>query len=228
MVEIIILIIILLVVIYYFYFSTNKVEKFRNTSHSNMTNTNRINTTNTNRINTNRINSNMNLAINNKSTANNKNNINMNPNNVNNFNRSYGNFIGNTTSFQNAAYTLDTTAPDMHVTNNKVDNSADYPIIVKNNIPDYNKLLGDDNKNVKYYYNDVINQSKINENAYDVINQIDVIDYSDVKTGLQKCQENCDGVCFELGYMGTATCFPKQVRSFDYGSIYKNPTFIYG
>ncbi len=132
------------------------------------------------------------------------------------------------TNFQNAAYTLDTTAPDMKVTNNKVDNAKDYPKIVKDDMPDYNKLLGDSNKGVTYYYNDVINQSKINENAYDLINQIDLVDYANVKTGLQKCEAECKGVCFELGYMGTTTCFPRENRRFDYGSIYKNPTFIYG
>jgi hypothetical protein len=136
--------------------------------------------------------------------------------------------VTNTNSFQNAAYTLDTTAPDIHVTDNKVDNAKDYPEIVKNNMPDYNKLLGDDNKEVTYYYNDVINQSKISEDANDLINQVDLIDYSNIKTGLQKCEENCKGVCFELGYMGTATCYPPETRTFDYGSIYKNPTFIYG
>lgn len=136
--------------------------------------------------------------------------------------------VTNTNSFQNAAYTLDTTAPDMYVTNNKVDNAKDYPKIVKDNMPSYNKLLGDDNKEVTYYYNDVINQSNISENADDLVNQIDLIDYANVKTGLQKCEENCKGVCFELGYMGTATCYPEETKSFDYGSIYKNPTFTYG
>jgi len=131
-------------------------------------------------------------------------------------------------NFNNAAYTLQSTEPDLHVTHNKVDNAKDYPKIVKNNMPNYNKLLGDDNKRVKYYYNDVIDQSKISENAYDLVNQIDLIDYANIKTGLEKCEAECDGVCFELGYMGTATCFPKETKTFDYGSIYKNPTFIYG
>jgi hypothetical protein len=136
--------------------------------------------------------------------------------------------VTNRSSFQNAAYTLDTTAPDIYVTNNKVDNAKDYPKIVKDNMPVYNKLLGDDNKEVTYYYNDVINQSNISENADDLINQIDLIDYADVKTGLQKCEAECKGVCFELGYMGTATCYPPETKGFDYGSIYKNPTFTYG
>jgi hypothetical protein len=136
--------------------------------------------------------------------------------------------VTNTNSFQNAAYTLDTTAPDINITNNKVDNAEDYPKIVKGNMPNYNKLLGDDDKEVTYYYNDVINQSNISENADDLINQKDLIDYASVKTGLQKCEENCKGVCFELGYMGTATCYPPETKTFDYGSIYKNPTFTYG
>jgi predicted RNase H-like nuclease len=79
-----------------------------------------------------------------------------------------------------------------------------------------------------YYYNDVIDQTKINESAYNIVNQVDKIDYSNVKTGLEKCLEKCDGTCFELGYMGIATCFPKQTKSFDLGTLYKNPTFTYG
>lgn len=91
-----------------------------------------------------------------------------------------------------------------------------------------NKYNTSNTKDLIYFYNDTINQSNINENSYDVVNQIDLIDYSKVKTGIQKCKEQCDGTCFEMGYTGTATCYPKQKQPFDYGTLYKNPTFSYG
>jgi len=84
------------------------------------------------------------------------------------------------------------------------------------------------NEGLKYYQNDTLNQSGINENSYDVINQIDKVDYGDVKTGMQKCQESCKGLCLEYGYTGSATCYPKPKQAFDYGTLYKNPTFSYG
>lgn len=92
---------------------------------------------------------------------------------------------------------------------------------------DYNQILLDDNADLTYYENNVINQSKINENAYDIVNQIDLVDYGKVTTGMDKCNLNCDGVCLELGYTGSATCFP-TTQPFDYGTLYKNPTFTYG
>jgi hypothetical protein len=92
---------------------------------------------------------------------------------------------------------------------------------------DYNQILLEDTADLTYYENNVINQSKINENAYDIINQTDLVDYGKVTTGLDKCQLNCDGVCLELGYTGSATCFP-TTQPFDYGTLYKNPTFTYG
>lgn len=91
----------------------------------------------------------------------------------------------------------------------------------------YNQILLDDIADLTYYENDVLNQSKINENAYDIINQIDLVDYGKVVTGMQKCNKNCNGVCLELGYTGSATCFP-TTTPFDYGTLYKNPTFTYG
>jgi hypothetical protein len=136
--------------------------------------------------------------------------------------------VANVNGFENAVNTLKMTQPDINITDNKVDNAKDFPGILRNQVKYSNKLLGDDNKEVKYYYNDYINQSDINENACDLVNNIDLVDYSNIKTGLQKCEEECDGVCFELGYMGNATCYPKETKTFDYGSIYKNPTFIYG
>lgn len=92
---------------------------------------------------------------------------------------------------------------------------------------DYNQILLEDTADLTYYENDVLNQSKINENAYDIINQIDLVDYGKVRTGMEKCKLNCNGVCLELGYTGSATCFP-TTQPFDYGTLYKNPTFTYG
>lgn len=91
-----------------------------------------------------------------------------------------------------------------------------------------NKYNTTDNDDLIYYENDIINQSNINENAYDIVHQIDKIDYSDVKTGIEKCREKCGGTCFEMGYTGIATCYPKQTKTFDYGTLYKNPVFSYG
>lgn len=96
------------------------------------------------------------------------------------------------------------------------------------NTVDYNQIFEISNNDLTYYYNDVINQSNINEDAYDIINQIDNIDYSNVKTGLDKCNKECSGTCFELGYAGIATCYPKPQQPFDWGTLYKNPTFTYG
>ena len=93
---------------------------------------------------------------------------------------------------------------------------------------DYYRTTSDMDKDLTYYYNDAIDQSLINETSYNVINQIDPIDYGDVKTGLDKCKTNCKGICFEGGYTGTATCYPEVTRSFDWGTLYKNPTFTYG
>jgi hypothetical protein len=97
----------------------------------------------------------------------------------------------------------------------------------ENKIQNYNQILLEDTSDLTYYENNVINQSEINENAYDIANQIDLVDYGKVTTGMEKCQNNCNGVCLELGYTGTATCFP-QTAPFDYGTLYKNPTFTYG
>ena len=96
------------------------------------------------------------------------------------------------------------------------------------NNKDYNENLSIDNKNNKYYYNDTINQSNINETAFNVEYSIDPIDYSNVKTGIEKCNKQCDGICFENGYDGIATCYPTEQQGFDYGTLYKNPSFTYG
>ena len=83
-------------------------------------------------------------------------------------------------------------------------------------------------KDNKYFYTDMINQSNINETAFNIVYSIDPIDYADVTTGSEKCDKNCSGVCFENGYDGIATCFPPTNPSFDWGTLYKNPTFTYG
>jgi hypothetical protein len=93
---------------------------------------------------------------------------------------------------------------------------------------DYEQLLERNDEDLVYFQNDFINQSKITENAYDVINCIDKVDYGDVTTGKDKCEKSCGGVCLELGYTGVATCFPKADKPFDWGTLYKNPEFTYG
>lgn len=96
------------------------------------------------------------------------------------------------------------------------------------NNKDYNQNLSIDNKDNKYYYDDMIDQSNINETAFNIVYSIDPIDYADVKTGISKCNENCKGICFENGYDGIATCYPTQQQTFDWGTLYKNPEFTYG
>lgn len=96
------------------------------------------------------------------------------------------------------------------------------------NNKDYNENLSIDNKDNKYFYTDMINQSNINETAFNIEYSIDPIDYADVTTGLNKCNKECKGVCFENGYDGIATCYPPEKQLFDWGTLYKNPTFTYG
>lgn len=96
------------------------------------------------------------------------------------------------------------------------------------NNKDYNENLSVDNKDLKHYENDMIDDSKINETDFNIIYSIDPIDYSDVETGIQKCYKDCKGTCFEMGYTGVATCYPMTTNNFDYGTLYKNPTFTYG
>ena len=111
--------------------------------------------------------------------------------------------------------------------NNSFNNNLIENKILFNN-KDYNQNLSIDNKDNQYFYTDMIDQSKINESAFNIIYSIDPIDYSNVKTGLQKCNEQCKGICFENGYDGTSTCYPLQTQIFDWGTLYKNPTFTYG
>jgi len=108
----------------------------------------------------------------------------------------------------------------------EVDNKQKY---LDNIAQQYKQMLEEENKDVTYFYNDTINQSDITENAYNVINQIDNIDYSNVVTGMDKCNLFCkNGLCMEGGYTGVASCIPKPDRPFDYGTLYKNPEFTYG
>lgn len=93
---------------------------------------------------------------------------------------------------------------------------------------DYDELLERNDEDLIYFQNDFINQSKITEDAYDIVNCIDKVDYGDVTTGMDKCEQSCGGVCLELGYTGVATCFPKADKPFDWGTLYKNPEFTYG
>jgi hypothetical protein len=108
---------------------------------------------------------------------------------------------------------------------NKIE-SVENKIMFSNK--DYNENLSVNNKDLKYYQNDMINQSNINETAFNIVYSIDPIDYADVETGIEKCQKNCKGVCFEMGYTGETTCYPRETQGFDFGSLYKNPTFTYG
>jgi hypothetical protein len=82
--------------------------------------------------------------------------------------------------------------------------------IIKNKKNDsYQNLLNEDNKKLKTFTNDQINQINIVESANDIINNIDKIDYGIVKTGYDKCINQCSGLCFKMGYTGNATCYPK-------------------
>lgn len=115
---------------------------------------------------------------------------------------------------------------------NKINNIAQEKAEISERIlfnnKNYNQNLSVNNKDNKYYYNDMINQSDINETAFNIEYSIDPIDYSDVETGIEKCNRTCSGICFENGYDGIATCYPTNPQGFDWGSLYKNPSFTYG
>lgn len=93
---------------------------------------------------------------------------------------------------------------------------------------DYNENLSVDNKDLRYFQNSMIDQSDINETAFNIVNSVDPIDFADITTGIEKCNAECEGVCFEMGYTGVATCYPLDKQGFDWGTLYKNPTFTYG
>jgi hypothetical protein len=117
---------------------------------------------------------------------------------------------------------------DNRLKNNELQQIAEVDERILFNNRDYNENLSIDNKNNKYFYNDTIDQSNINETAFNIVYSIDPIDYSNVETGIQKCNGKCNGLCFENGYDGIATCYPKEPQGFDWGTLYKNPTFTYG
>ena len=106
----------------------------------------------------------------------------------------------------------------------KIDEQQKY-LDNKNQI--YKQQLMNDNLETTYFYNSLVDQNKITENAYDVINSIDNIDYSQPKEfGIDKCRRTCDGVCVESGYNGIGSCVP--VQKTNWGTLYKNPAFTYG
>lgn len=115
---------------------------------------------------------------------------------------------------------------DKNIKSNLKMKKEERELVEKNQ--DYEELLERNDEDLVYFQNDFINQSKITEDAYDVVNCIDKVDYGDVTTGMDKCEKSCGGVCLELGYTGVATCFPKADKPFDWGTLYKNPEFTYG
>ncbi len=115
---------------------------------------------------------------------------------------------------------------DKNIKSNLKMKNEERELVEKNQ--DYEELLERNDEDLVYFQNDFINQSKITEDAYDVVNCIDKVDYGDVTTGMDKCEKSCGGVCLELGYTGVATCFPKADKPFDWGTLYKNPEFTYG
>ena len=91
----------------------------------------------------------------------------------------------------------------------------------------YAQILLAENNDVTYYYNTLNDNSKVTENAYNVINSIDNVDYSKVKeTGRQKCRKHCKGTCLDGGFTGVSSCIP--ILGTNYGTLYKNPEFTYG
>lgn len=146
-------------------------------------------------------------------------------------NRSNGSFKSNIPNLPNGSkpisdYSNYSSYLNRSSSNDNFEKNLENKILFGNK--DYNENLSVDNKDNQYFQNDIINQSNINETAFNIVNSIDPIDYSDVKTGIQKCNESCKGVCFEMGYTGVATCYPLETRGFDWGTLYKNPTFTYG
>lgn len=132
--------------------------------------------------------------------------------------------LNNTKNIKNNGFNLNNRFKNKQNTQQMAE--IDEKILFNNK--DYNENLSIDNKDNTYYYDDMINQSDINETAFNIVYSIDPIDYANVKTGAEKCDEKCNGICFENGYDGIATCYPTQSQTFDYGTLYKNPTFTYG
>lgn len=106
----------------------------------------------------------------------------------------------------------------------KIDKQQKY-LDNKNQI--YKQQLMNDNLETTYFYNSLVDQNKITENDYNVINSIDNIDYSQPKEfGIDKCRRTCNGICVESGYNGISSCVP--VQNTNWGTLYKNPEFTYG
>jgi hypothetical protein len=145
-------------------------------------------------------------------------------NNNNNNNNDNKSLLSNVDNFISTA-NVDLSPINISIGNGS--NSYKSVIIGDSNLRYNPTVMYDD---LTYYENDTINQNNIIETAYDVVNMIDLIDYSKVKTGMEKCEDSHDsnnGICFEGGYTGAATYFPKT-NKFDYGTLYKNLTFING
>ena len=106
----------------------------------------------------------------------------------------------------------------------KIDNQQKY---LDNIIDIYQQQLMEDNLETTYFYNDLIDQNKVKETSFDVINSIDNIDYSKPENvGINKCLMHCNGICTQVGYNGIGSCIP--VQKTNYGTLYKNPAFTYG
>jgi hypothetical protein len=96
-----------------------------------------------------------------------------------------------------------------------------------NKIQAYNQILLSENNDVTYYYNTLNDNSKVTNNAYNIINSIDNVDYGKVKeTGREKCKKNCKGTCVDGGFTGTSSCIP--IVGTNFGTLYKNPEFVFG
>jgi hypothetical protein len=108
---------------------------------------------------------------------------------------------------------------------NVIPQELNYQNELRDNLQNYSQLVAEQNDDLTYYHNNYIDQSKIRQNANDIINQTSKINYSDVETGIQKCHKKCDGTCYEFGWTGYATCYPPQ-KQFDWGTFHKNPAFI--
>jgi hypothetical protein len=109
----------------------------------------------------------------------------------------------------------------VELSNGKVYDNQDYF--------DYTQTVLNQGKNDVVFYNDVLDQTKVNESSTDIEYGIDTIDFSQITTGMDKCKKNCDGECVTYGYDSVATCFPRNYsQTFDYGSLLRNPAFTLG
>ena len=106
----------------------------------------------------------------------------------------------------------------------KSDNQQKY---LDNKSQTYNQAVLAENNDVVYYYNTLYDNNNVVENAYQVINSIDGVDYSKIKeSGREKCIKSCKGTCVDGGFTGVSSCMP--IVGTNYGTLYKNPEFTYG